>query len=162
VSPVTSADPAIINSLPDHLKPKANMCGSGRIGAFKEKSTIRSVLDRLKKELNRDHIRYALGNDHQLNSEVQSVAVCVGSGSSVLKRAKGADLLVTGEMSHHEILACVAMNKSVVLLEHSASERGFLPTMKQSLVDLIQKDTSIAVKPDIIISQADKEPVEFY
>ena len=38
-----------------------------------------------------------------LASPVSSVAVCAGSGSSVLNGV-AADLFVTGEMSHHEVL----------------------------------------------------------
>ena len=33
---------------------------------------------------------------------MSSVAVCAGSGSSVLAHAGNVDLWITGEMSHHE------------------------------------------------------------
>lgn len=56
---------------------------------------------------------------------VSSVAVCAGSGASVLQGAP-ADVFVTGEMSHHEVLAAVASGTAVILTRHSTSERGFL------------------------------------
>lgn len=37
-----------------------------------------------------------------------------------------ADVYVTGEMSHHDVLDAVHQNVSVVLCNHSNSERGFL------------------------------------
>ena len=37
--------------------------------------------------------------------EVNRVAVCPGAGGSVVAAAKGHDLVVTGEMSHHAVLA---------------------------------------------------------
>ena len=37
------------------------------------------------------------------DSPVSTIAVCAGSGSSVLAGVP-ADLFVTGEMSHHEVL----------------------------------------------------------
>ncbi|CAB4057767.1 unnamed protein product [Lepeophtheirus salmonis] len=53
------------------------------------------------------------------DSSVSSVAVCAGSGSSVLASAPFADLWVTGEMSHHEVLDAVHKGQSVILCEHS-------------------------------------------
>ena len=42
------------------------------------------------------------------DSFVRSIAVCAGSGSSVLNGVK-ADLLITGEMSHHEVLVSFSL-----------------------------------------------------
>lgn len=44
---------------------------------------------------------------------IQTVAICAGAGSSVLKGVK-ADLYLTGEMSHHDVLLAVA-NGTVTL-----------------------------------------------
>ncbi len=57
------------------------------------------------------------------------MACCPGSGSSVLSAspaARGCDLWLTGEMSHHELLDAAHLGASVVLAEHSNSERRFL------------------------------------
>lgn len=45
---------------------------------------------------------------------IQTVAICAGSGSSVLNPVK-ADLFLTGEMGHHDVLAAVAQGTSVIL-----------------------------------------------
>ena len=57
--------------------------------------------------------------------QVSSIAVCAGSGSSVLKGVE-ADVYITGEMSHHEVLDAVSCRRTVILCEHSNTERGYL------------------------------------
>lgn len=49
-------------------------------------------------------------------SEIQTIAICAGSGDSVLGGVK-ADLFLTGEMSHHEILAANASGTHVFCCE---------------------------------------------
>ena len=79
----------------------------------------------------------ASAGDH----EIRTVAMCAGSGATVLKGVK-ADLYLTGELSHHvrasrvssagllkrlqDVLAAVAQGTHVILTEHSNSERGYL------------------------------------
>lgn len=59
---------------------------------------------------------------------ISSVAACPGSGSSILMKSGTpvADLLLTGELSHHEALAAIEAGSVVITLSHSNSERGFL------------------------------------
>lgn len=56
---------------------------------------------------------------------IRSVAICAGSGASVLHDID-ADLYFTGELSHHDALAATEKGRCVVTLFHSNSERGFL------------------------------------
>ena len=80
------------------------------------------------------------------------MAVCAGSGGSVLKGV-AADLYVTGELSHHEVLHAVESGRSVILCEHSNSERGFLKTLVPVITEWFQDDISVEV------SLADKDPL---
>ena len=57
--------------------------------------------------------------------QISSVGVCAGSGHDILKSCD-ADLLFTGELSHHEALRLTEQGRCVVTLFHSNSERGFL------------------------------------
>jgi len=81
------------------------------------------------------------------------VAVCAGSGSTVLSGVK-ADLYVTGEMSHHDLLNAVHDGVSVILCEHSNTERGFLAVLQQQLHSLFEGRVSIC------LSACDRDPVE--
>lgn len=55
-------------------------------------------------------------------------------------------------MSHHEVLAAVHKNTTVILCNHSNSERGFLEKFKKILKEQL---------PDlkIIVSEADEDPI---
>lgn len=52
---------------------------------------------------------------------IQTVAICAGSGSSVLNPVK-ADLFLTGEMGHHDVLAAVAQGTSVILCMYTCND----------------------------------------
>ncbi|KAI5284453.1 hypothetical protein KEM54_001323, partial [Ascosphaera aggregata] len=61
-------------------------------------------------------------------NEIRTIAVCPGSGASLLMRNGKpiADLLVTGEMSHHDALAAIEQGSCVMTVFHSNSERGYI------------------------------------
>lgn len=71
------------------------------------------------------------------------MGVCPGSGSSVIRNCKEPpDLVFTGEMSHHEVLAVTERGGCVVSLFHSNSERGYLwgqGGMKDNLEGLLKE-----------------------
>jgi hypothetical protein len=75
------------------------------------------------------------------------------TGSSVLSGVK-ADLYYTGEMSHHEVLACIEKGIAVVLTEHSNTERGYLPILKARLEKQLGDD-----EITIHVSINDKDPL---
>ncbi|RXM92298.1 NIF3-like protein 1 [Acipenser ruthenus] len=81
------------------------------------------------------------------------MAVCAGSGSSVLNGV-AADLYLTGEMSHHDVLDAVAVGTSVVLCDHSNSERGFLSELREALTGQLQG------KVEVQLSETDRDPLE--
>ena len=72
----------------------------------------------------------------------------------MLARAPGHDLFLTGELRHHDVLAALARGTSVVLAEHSSSERGFLPAFAERL------RVSAGGELDVVVSDADCEPLE--
>ena len=74
---------------------------------------------------------------------VSTVAVCAGSGASVLSHAGKVDLWVTGEMGHHEALDAQENNTSVILAEHSNTERGFLESFKGKIMVGKQSKTTL-------------------
>ena len=85
---------------------------------------------------------------------MKTIAVCAGSGSSVLKNVS-ADVYLTGEMSHHEVLDAVHKKRSVILCDHSNTERGFLDqVLKADLNKLFEEQV------EILVSQTDKDPLE--
>lgn len=64
------------------------------------------------------------------------------------------DLKVTGEASHHEVLDCVHNGSSVILTNHSNSERGFLQQFKQILATKLN-DPNVKIS----VSETDSDPL---
>lgn len=64
-----------------------------------------------------------------------------------------ADVFLTGEMSHHSLLEANAKGTSVIMCEHSNTERGYLAVLKESLAEALER------KVEIVISQKDRDPV---
>ena len=84
---------------------------------------------------------------------VATIAVCAGSGGSLLKNCN-ADLWITGEMSHHEVLDAVHANNTVILCEHSNTERGYLnDVFCEKLSNMLEN------KVQIEVSKSDKDPL---
>jgi putative NIF3 family GTP cyclohydrolase 1 type 2 len=134
----------------------ADGCGVGRIASLTTPVSIRTIVKRWCEYVKIPSLRTALPTGMTLDSVVDSIAVCVGSGATVLNGAK-ASLYFTGEMSHHEILkANIAHNAAVILTEHTNCERGFLKdVLRQRLVDELS-DASF----EICVSEVDRDPIE--
>lgn len=135
-------------------KPLIPGAGAGRLAVLDvAQMNIGSAVTKLKAHLELPHLRCALAQNHSMETLVKSVAVCAGSGSSVLTGVQ-ADLYVTGEMSHHDILQAVHHGTSVILCEHSNSERGFLREFCLTLEKLLDG------KVNVFYAECDRDPVE--
>ncbi|NWH71614.1 NIF3L protein, partial [Piaya cayana] len=134
-------------------KPLLPHTGMGRLCTLSNAVSLSDIIERIKSHLKLRHIRLAMGVGKTLESPVKKVALCAGSGSSVLKGTE-ADLYFTGEMSHHDVLDAVANGISVILGEHSNTERGFLSELRDMLAIHLQN------KINIIVSEKDRDPLE--
>ncbi|BGP27527.1 NGG1p interacting factor 3, NIF3 [Rhodotorula toruloides] len=95
--------------------------------------------------------------------EIQTIAICAGSGGSVLGGVS-ADLYLTGEMSHHEVLAANAAGTHVICCNHTNTERPWLayfaPRLQAALNDAAAADRSSTSKYEVVLSKEDKEPLQ--
>lgn len=68
-----------------------------------------------------------------LGRTVFRAAVCPGSGKSVIKEAvrKGADVLITGDIGHHDGIDAVAQGMAVIDAGHYGVEHIFIGDMKK-------------------------------
>ncbi|XP_077595585.1 NIF3-like protein 1 isoform X1 [Stigmatopora nigra] len=127
--------------------------GQGRLSVLAQSVTLAEAVDKMKSHLSLPYVRLALGQGRTPESVIRTVAVCAGSGASVLNGVQ-ADLYVTGEMSHHEVLDAVARGTSVILSDHSNSERGYLAVFREKLIKKVPTDVVVT------LSDADKDPLE--
>lgn len=133
-------------------KPPLLDTGMGRLCTLSEPISIAAAVERIKRHVGLEHLRLALGRGKTVESSVCVMAVCAGSGSSILSGVP-ADLYLTGEMSHHEVLDAVAEGRSVVLCEHSNSERGYLRELAAQITQRLEG------KVEVLLSQTDRDPL---
>jgi len=123
--------------------------GVGRIGRLPAASTVADVAAGLAAARGLALVRHT-GDPART---VTRVACACGSGGGLLPLAvrAGADLLVTGEATYHDLLA--ADGVTVVLLGHFASEQFSLAVLGDRLT---QAFPGVTCRP----SRADRDPVE--
>lgn len=108
------------------------------------------IIDRLKKTCNAKEIRLALSDIHRMDSIPPYVYVGVGSA-----HFGGGEnsVIITGEMTHHNILKHKKFN-TIMMLEHCRSERWFLEHLKGMMEDKIPG-------VQVIVSENDASPISF-
>lgn len=111
------------------------------------------VAERVKQHLGLPTLRVAATAAHREGAEVCRIVVCPGAGGSAFEGIHDADVYWTGEMRHHDVLARVAAGASVILSEHTHTERGYLPVLARRLMAELGAEVSVRV------AQADREPL---
>ncbi|GAA5979354.1 hypothetical protein JCM11641_005010 [Rhodosporidiobolus odoratus] len=138
--------------------------GGGRLVDLEEgggkKLSWAEAIEAVKGVLGLNHIQAARAPSGP--STINTIAICAGSGGGVLKGVK-ADLWLTGELGHHDILAANAQGIHVFCCNHSATERPWLPyfarRLQRVLDDLAEKDGQ-GVEYEVVVSEEDKEPLQ--
>ena len=125
--------------------------GQGRLVVLQRPVALNTLAQRVRKYLGLDCIRIAAADR---TAPIQSVALCAGAGSDAFRSVE-ADCYLTGEMSHHGILAATQNGTHVILCEHSNTERGYLPVLARLLAKALGKGI------DISISDMDSDPIKF-
>ncbi|KAJ2235080.1 hypothetical protein IWW45_002884, partial [Coemansia sp. RSA 485] len=151
VTPITPADPVAAAGQEN--------AGTGRLVELATPRPLSEIVADVKSRLSLEHIRVARAARHMQDKELISrIAICAGSGESVVGPVS-ADLYLTGEMGHHDVLAAVAKNTSCILGEHSNTERGYLhEVLKARLQEEFDGDShDDAVS--IVVSQNDRDPI---
>lgn len=128
--------------------PVRSSAGAGRLARLTEPVPLQQLVPRVKAHLGLEAIRLATTD---ANTLIASVAVCPGAGASVFEALGAVDLLLTGEMRHHDVLARVARGGSVLLTDHTNTERGYLPRFARQLADR----TGLEVE----VSTVDRDPL---
>ncbi|MCA9594724.1 MAG: Nif3-like dinuclear metal center hexameric protein [Myxococcales bacterium] len=128
--------------------------GMGRLLTLDEPAPLSALVDRVKRGLGLAHVRVAASRRHREGLPLRTAAVCAGAGGSLFEKAPPADLYLTGEMRHHDVRARVAAGHTVILCEHTNTERGYLPLYAQRIVEA----SGGALK--VILSSRDRDPFE--
>lgn len=155
--------------------------GDGRTGRLASPVSLSAAIAAVKSHLGLAHVQVSLPRSHitaaaggasavaaaAVQISVDTISVCAGSGASLLgnvpKPAAGSTAIgvyVTGEMSHHEILAASHAGLAVILTHHSKCERPYLASFKEKLESALKANGGD--RPggyNILISEVDADPL---
>lgn len=125
--------------------------GQGRLGELRTPIDLETAVRQVKAHLGLAWVRASRGSG-ATSTAIRTVGVCAGAGGALLSGCR-ADLLLTGEMRHHDVLDLAHRGTSVILTDHTHSERGYLPRLRSRI---------LAGAPDleVHISTADVEPLQ--
>ena len=120
--------------------------GIGRVGNLKEPMTLRECCVYVKHRLNLESVK-VFGD---MDRKVSRLAVSPGSGRSAVAPAiaNGADVLVTGDIGHHDGLDAVERGLSVIDAGHYGTEYIFIDDMRRFFEEKMP-GIEVAVSPII-------------
>ncbi len=132
--------------------------GMGRLHELSKPATLAELVSRVKVGLGLEHIRVAASEVHKSGQPISRTAVCAGAGGSLFEKLPvsgrgGPELLFSGEMRHHDVLARVATGSSVILCDHTNTERGYLPQLAQRVRNELPE-------LELVVSERDHDPLE--
>jgi dinuclear metal center YbgI/SA1388 family protein len=107
--------------------------GIGKTGNLATPCTLRELCEMVKERFQVSHV--SVYPARGMESSVKRVAICPGSGRSMLDSAKAtqAEVLITGDIGHHEGIDAQAMGISVIDAGHFGLEKIFIPIMAERL-----------------------------
>ena len=133
-------------------KPPLNFkeAGMGRLVKFSEPQPLTHLIERIAHGVGSPKgFPVAIPQTRQVEDiMINSVGICAGSGHDVLKNVD-ADLLFTGELSHHDALKATEKGQCVVTLFHSNTERGFLGSVLKEKLTIILKEEWQKVREEV-------------
>lgn len=105
--------------------------GFGRIGRLPEIMSLIDVCDFIKDRFELDNVK-VFGD---LDTTCEIAAIAPGSGKSFIEKAieNGADVIITGDIDHHEGIDAVARGLAVIDAGHYGIEKLFIPYMEEFL-----------------------------
>ena len=118
--------------------------GIGKIGTLLEEMTLKELAVLVKKQFQLEKVEVYGTLDSDVS--VWRVAVCPGSGKSVIKDAieQNAQVLITGDIGYHEGMDSAAQGLRIIDAGHYGLEYLFVPFMKDYLENKLKDVVSIA------------------
>lgn len=127
--------------------------GPGRLLTLKRASSYRTLAKQFQIYSKLPYIRKALAAANP--GPIRTVALCPGAGTSLLKQVD-ADLVITGEMRHHDALDFTERGQHVLISEHSWSERAYLPVFASRLRSTGGRELAV------LCSRKDHDPITLH
>jgi dinuclear metal center YbgI/SA1388 family protein len=124
--------------------------GLGRLGTLPDAPTASELAHRC-----RDRLRSSVRLAGDPGSRVQRVALCGGSGASLIPDAlhAGVDAYVTGDVKHHQALDAAASGLLVIDAGHHGTEWPFVPVLAAQLTE-----AGARLGGEVVVSEISTDP----
>ena len=123
-----------------------------KVGMLDKPTTLSEFSYKISKVLKLDGLKFAGDAD----KKIQAVACCTGAGGEFWKEAAGyADVLVTGDVKHHEGALSNDCGLAVIDAGHWGTEQIFVPNMAKQLKSKLGKGVTV------IESKINQDPFNF-
>lgn len=115
--------------------------GIGRVGELSEAVTLAECAEFVKKQFGLSHVS-VFGS---VKDKVKRVAISPGSGRSMIEEAlkNHAEVLITGDIGHHEGLDAIEQGLSIIDAGHYGLEYIFIDFIKEYLINTCQNTVTV-------------------
>lgn len=105
--------------------------GAARVGELKSSTRLPDFAQNVQRQLRAPNVRVVASG----KTEIKNVACVPGSGASYIDAAvkAGCDVLVTGDIKHHDALQAQAHNLAIIDATHTATERAAIEMLAAAL-----------------------------
>jgi dinuclear metal center YbgI/SA1388 family protein len=121
--------------------------GFGRIGFLPETSQFQPFVEKVKGILGTKTLRVIPNGE----GKIRKVSVVTGSGGSLISLAseKGADVLLTGDVNHHQALEAKSLNLALIDGGHFNTEKSTFRIFAEQLRDIfMDKSWDVVIQVD--------------
>jgi dinuclear metal center YbgI/SA1388 family protein len=132
--------------------------GLGRVGRLSSAVSLADFAAAVAGSLGMDGLRF-VGNSHK---EIRKVAICSGSGASLLHSAhrSGADVLVTGDVKYHDARDAEDLGIALIDAGHFHTEIIMVSAVSERLNKMLRSEGFENI--DLIPCGAEKDPFTFF
>ena len=123
--------------------------GIGVVGVLPKTMTLTECIQYVKEAFMVDMVKIFAADGSVASEPVSRIAVCPGSGKGVIEDAlkARAQVLVTGDIDHHEGIDAVAQGMAILDAGHYGLEKMFIPYIKAYLEEQLPEIEVIAQEP---------------
>lgn len=127
--------------------------GIGRTGSLAKASSLKSLVSMVKKRLKLNYVKVA----GDLEMKVTRVAICSGSGSSLMQAflASKAQAYISGDIHYHDAREAETANRAIIDIGHFPSEHLMIDALAQQLGKVISKH---GIEAEIMACDIEKDP----
>lgn len=110
---------------------EGEVLGIGQVGLLPDVMTLLQCADKVKKDFQLEHVK-VFGD---MDAAIRKAAISPGSGKSEIKHAlrAGADVLITGDIDHHDGIDAVEQGLTIIDAGHYGLEQIFSDYMEDFL-----------------------------